>query len=222
MRKILLRVVAVVAGLLLSSASPLVAQNNEDAMRDALEGRRVRLRIDMPGTQEGVDVAVDSRRPINYPEYGDRLKRYGIAIAKGDTATITRIKIKSDLIEFQLDGGGYGTLLDDTTTSANIPYVEKSRREKELEKLIKDETDSRRRARLKDELDDLRDERDRENRRIDVQRKRIEEEKRARLAERRLSGGSRFNLRFNGSVPRTFDADDVIDALSEYVTFVRR
>lgn len=212
---------ATFAAALLLVATSAFAQN-EDALRANLEGRRVRVKIDMPGTQEGIDVNVDSRRPIDYPVYGDRLKRYGVAIRKGDTATITRIKVKSDLIEFQLDGGGYGTLLDDTDTSANIPYVQKSRRENELEKLIKDETDSRRRARLKEELDDLRDERDRENRRIDVQRRRIEEEKKARLAERRLEGGSRFNLRFNGSVPRTFDADDVLDALSEYLTVVRK
>ena len=50
------------------------------------------------------------------------------------------------MIEFQLSGGGFGTFSDDSSTSVSIPRVEKSSREKDLEKRIKDEDDSRRRA----------------------------------------------------------------------------
>lgn len=214
-------ILAAVTVSLLAVSTPAFAQN-EAALREDLEGRRVRLKIDMPGTQEGVDVYVDSRRPLNYPEYGERLKRFGTALRKGDTATITLIKVKSDLIEFQLDGGGYGTLFDDTSTSANIPLVEKSKRERELEKLVKEEDDRRKREKLQDELNDLRDRRERENRRIMAERARVEERKKERLMENRLNGGSRFNIRFNGKVPRNITVDDIMDALSDYVTFVRR
>lgn len=211
----------VAAASLLLCAAPAFAQN-EAALREDLEGRRVRLKIDMPGTQEGIDLHVESRRPMNYPEYGDRLKRFGVSLHKGDTATITLIKVKKDLIEFQLDGGGFGTLMDNTDTSANLPFVQKSGREKELEQLVKEENDSRRRKKLQEELDDLRDRRDRENRRISAERARIEERKKERVAEERRNGGSRFNLRYEGSVPRNLRAQDIMDALSEYLTFVRR
>ena len=221
MRTLSISVIAVATASLLALATPALAQN-EAALREDLEGRRVRLKIDMPGSQEGVDLQLDSRRPMNYPEYGSRLKRYGAALRRGDTATVTLIKVNKDLIEFQLDGGGFGTFLDNTDTSANISSVDKSKREKELERLVKDEEDSRLRARLHEELDDLRHRRERENRRIAVERARIEEAKRERVAEQRLNGGSRFNLRFDGAVPRNLTTEDIIDALSEHLTFIRR
>ena len=43
--------------------------------------------------------------------------------------------------------------------------------------------------------------RDRENRRIAVERERLSEAKRIRIAEQRLRGGSRFNLRYDDRVP---------------------
>jgi len=221
MRSFSASIITVAAASMLLCAAPAFAQN-EAALREDLEGRRVRLKIDMPGTQEGVDLQVDARRPMNYPEYGDRLKRFGVALRKGDTATITLVKVKKDLIEFQLDGGGFGTLTDNTDTSANIPFVQKSNREKDLEKLVKDENDRARRRKLQEELDDLRDRRERENRRITVERARIEERKRERVMEQRFNGGSRFNLRWDRAVPRNLTAEDIMDALSEYLSFVRR
>ena len=221
MRYLSASVLMVAAAAMLLCAAPAFAQN-EAALREDLEGRRVRLKIDMPGSQEGVDLQVDARRPMNYPEYGDRLKRFGVALRKGDTATITLAKVKKDMIEFQLDGGGFGTLGDNTDTSANLPFVQKSNREKDLEKLVKDENDRARRRKLQEELDDLRDRRERENRRITAERARIEERKRERVMEQRLNGGSRFNLRWDRSVPRNITAEDIMDALSEYLTFVRR
>ena len=129
------------------------------------------------------------------------------------------MKVKKDLIEFQLGGGGFGTFGDDTSTSANIPLLDKSSREKELEKRIKDEDDRDRRRRLERELDDLRDRRESENRRIMAERARIEEAKRERIADERLRGGSRFNLRYEDRVPAGMRPEDVMAALAEYVDF---
>lgn len=39
-----------------------VAAQSEEMLRKAFEGRRVALKIDMPGTADGVDIAVGSRR----------------------------------------------------------------------------------------------------------------------------------------------------------------
>ena len=46
-------------------------------MRATFEGQRVTVRIDMPGTSDGVDIHGDARHALDYKEYGDRLKRYG-------------------------------------------------------------------------------------------------------------------------------------------------
>ena len=41
------------------------------------------------------------------------------------------MKVKKDLIEFQLGGGGYGTFGDDTSTSVYISDATKTEREKQ-------------------------------------------------------------------------------------------
>jgi hypothetical protein len=199
-------------------AAPLAAQS-ERALKSYFEGRRVTLRLDMPGSAEGVDVHADADRPIDYKDYSNDLKRYGAAIRSGDTVAVTLVKVKKDLIEFQLAGGGFGTFGDDTSTSSNLALVEKSDREKKLEKRIHDEDDRQRKHDLQRELDELRDRRERENRRIRAERERIEERKKERIAEERLRGGSRFNLRYRGAVPPGLRPEDVIAALSEYVDF---
>jgi hypothetical protein len=204
--------------LLLALAAPAAAQN-EAALKSYFEGRRITVRMDMPGDADGVDVHADARVAVDYGKYKDKLKRYGTAIHAGETVVVTLVKVKKDLIEFQLGGGGFGTFGDDTSTSANIPLVEKSSRERELEKRIKDEDDRDRRRRLERELDDLRDRRDRENSRIMAERARIEEQKRLRIAEERLRGGSRFNLRYEDRVPAGMRSEDVVSALAEYVDF---
>jgi len=206
------------AALLLAIAGPAVAQD-EQTLRTAFEGKRVTLRIDMPGTSDGVDVHGDAKRALDYKEYGDRLKRYGIAIRAGDSVTVTLIKIKKDLIEFQLAGGGFGTFGDDTSTSVSIPDAKKTAREKDLEDRIDDEHDRDRRRAMERELDDLRDRRNRENRRIAAERERQSEVKRIRVAEQRLHGGSRFNLRYDGRVPDGIRPQDVEAALAEFIDF---
>ena len=201
-----------------AAATPAFAQN-EASLKSFFEGRRVTVKLDMPGTSDGVDVEADARQPIDYPTYRDNLKRYGTALRAGESVTVTLVKMKKDLIEFQLAGGGFGTFADDTSTSVYMPEVKKSEREKELERLVKDEDDRDRRRRFERELDDLRDRRERENRRIDIARERAEDDKKALVAERRLRGGSRFNLRYDGHVPDGMRPEDVMAALNDYVDF---
>ena len=209
---------AVAAAVSIPASAPAFAQT-EPLLKSFFEGKRVTARVDMPGTSDGVDVYADAREPLNFAKYRDNLKEYGTAIHAGDRATVTFVKVKKDLIELQLGGGGYGTFGDDTSTSVSMHDAPKTDREKELERLVRDEDDRDRRRRLERELDDLRERRERANRRIAVERERAEEEKKARLAERRLRGGSRFNLRYEDRVPEGFRPEDLMAALAPYVDF---
>jgi hypothetical protein len=199
-------------------AVPAFAQS-EAGLKQYFEGRRVTLRIDMPGTQEGVDVHPDARQPMHLDDYRNDLKRYGIAIRAGDSVVVTLVKQKKDLIEFQLGGGGFGTFGDDTSTTVYMPLRERSERERELERRIRDENDRDRRRSMERELEDLRDRRERENRRIIDEKERLEAIKRERLAENRLHGGSRFNLRYDPVVPPGIRPEEVMAALADYVDF---
>jgi hypothetical protein len=211
--------IAAAAVSLLTAFATSVAAQDENAFKAYFEGRRITLRMDMPGSADGVDIQVDRPRSIDYKKYRENLKRYGIAINSGDSSRVTLVKLKGNLIEFQIGGGGFGTFGDDTSTSSNIHLLEKSDREKTLEKRIKEETDKDRKRSLQHELDDLRDKRDRENRILRAESERIEEAKRERIAEKRLQSGSRFNLRYSPKVPETLKPEDVERTLVEYVDF---
>jgi hypothetical protein len=196
--------------------APAAAQN-EAALRAYFEGKAVTLLVDMPGTNEGVSVAAD--RPVDFREYGDRLKHYGVALHAGDRPMITLVKVKKDLIEFQLAGGGFGTFGDDTSTSVDIPLVEKSDYEKDLERAVKDEKDPAKKRAIDRDLKDMRQYRERENRRIAAERAMIADYKQRMLALRRQQGGSRFNIRYVNNVPAGVRPEDVMDALKEFVDF---
>ena len=205
------------------ACAPSAFAQDEGSLKSAFERQRVTLRIDMPGSDDGVDIRVQtgvvSGISLDLPRYRNDLKRYGTAIHAGDSAMVTLIKVKKDLIEFQLDGGGFGTFGDDTSTTSNIPLVDKSAREKTLEQQLKTEKDADRRRQLQSELDRLRDRREFENRRIQAERERDAAFKRERVAQDRLRGGSRFNIRYKDRVPPGVHAEDITTALAEYVDF---
>src|SRR5580704_13319955 len=81
------------AAMVAAFAAPAAAQN-EEALRAFFEGKHVTLKMDMPGTSDGVDVRVDTPRPIDFKQYGDRIKTNGTAIRTGDTAVVTLVKMK--------------------------------------------------------------------------------------------------------------------------------
>jgi hypothetical protein len=203
---------------LIACAAPAYGQS-EAALKEFFEGKVVVVKMDMPATSEGVDVYPDSRQPIDYGRYANRLKAVGTAVKSGESIMVTRIRVKDKLIEFQLGGGGFGTFGDDTSSSVYVPSVPKSNREKALEREVKDERDPARKRRLQSELDDLRRERAREDRRNDVVKAAAEEEKKQRIAQQRLHGGSRFNVRYQDSVPPGLGPDGVMRALEQYVDF---
>jgi hypothetical protein len=211
--------IAIAAVSLVTAFAASVEAGDEGALKAYFEGREVTLRMDMPGSSDGVDIQVDPPRSIDYRKYRDNLKRYGVAINYGASSRITLIKVKGNLIEMQLGGGGYGTFGDDTSTSSNIHLLDKTDREKTLEKRIDEETDKDRKRAMQRELDELRDHRERENRVLRAESERIEEAKKERLAGKRLQGGSRFNLRWSAKVPANLAPGDVEKALVEYVDF---
>ena len=87
-------------------ASDLEAIQDERTLKRAFEGTMVTVRMDMPGTEDGVDVYPGTGTPLDYARYAQWLKTYGVAIRTGESVMVTKMKVKDDLIEFQLGGGG--------------------------------------------------------------------------------------------------------------------
>jgi hypothetical protein len=175
-------------------AAPAAAQS-EQQLRQAFEGRYVIVRMDMPATHRGVDLYPTREPAVDFSSYSARLREFGVSLREGDRVMVTAVRVKKRNIEFQLGGGGYGVFGDDSG-SVYVPTESKSRREKDLEKEIRDERDSDRRRRLQRELDALRRDRERENRDREAEKRELEARKRSEIADKRLDAGSRFNVWF--------------------------
>jgi hypothetical protein len=208
-----------VSALLLLGTTPLSGQT-ETVLKEYFEGRMVSPKLAMPGTEDGVDVYPGSPRPLDYSRYANRLKEHGTAIRAGEPVIVTRIRLKSKHIEFQLGGGGYGTFGDETSSSVSVPAAPITKREKNLEAELKRETDPARKRDLREELDELKSAREREDARNRSALAEAQEHRKQNIRQRRLEGGSRFNLRYADRVPReALTPDAVIAALSQYVDF---
>jgi hypothetical protein len=201
--------------------SPLVAHaQSEAALKEYFEGRTVKLKLAMPGTEDGVDVYPGTSKPLDFPRHADRIKDYGTALRAGDQALVTKLKVKAKLIEFQLDGGGYGTSGDETSSSVSVASAPRTKREQNLEAELKREIDPVRRRAIKEELDDLKARRAREDARNRAAVAEAQETKKANIRQRRLEGGSRFNIRYKDGVPATAITPEAIkEALAAYVDF---
>lgn len=208
-----------VAAVSLFCAIPGFAQS-EDQLRSVFEGQTIVLKIEMPGAAEGVDVYPGTEQPIDFPNHASRLKRFGTAYRAGDRALITKVKVKSDLIEFQLGAGGFGTFGDDASSHIDVPSAPRSQREKNLEKDLTQVTDPAQKKRIREELDALRGRRQREDARNRAEAAQAEQLKAASIRQRRMEGGSRFNLRYRPSVPpEAVSPEAVMSALAQYVDF---
>ena len=197
-----------------------VNAQTETELKKFFEGRRIEAKIDMPATKDGIDVYPERDQQINFGSYSQRLKTNGIGVQEGDRMMITKIKVKGKHIEFQLGGGGYGTFGDETSSSVYVPTLSKSQRERNLERRLRDETDSRRRRQIRGELDYLRQSREIENNRNRAEAATAEEIAKIRIQEKRLQGGSRFNIRFDRKITaQDLTPQAIMNALSEYIYF---
>jgi hypothetical protein len=207
------------AFLLAAATTPLFAQN-ADALQAYFNGKMVKAKIDMPGSQKGIDLRFNKSSAMDWKEYSSRIKEFGIAIHKEDTVRVTTVVVKRDMIEFQLDGGGFGTARDDTKTTVTATAVEKSDYEKDLERQIANTDDDDKRRQLQRELDRERARRERQDAVNQSNAAVATQIKTQQVADSRRNGGSRFNLRWSGSIPPDeMTPQAVMHLLSDYVDF---
>lgn len=205
---------------LIMAASAFAVQGGQSELQSYFVGKQVTMKIDMPGTAKGVDLRQDRDDPMDWKQYSSRLKEFGPAIRSGDRSTITTLVVKKNLIEFQLDGGGFGTFWDDDTTAVTPYHVDKSNYEKQLERDVRNATDPQRKRDLQRELDYVRRQREREQRSDDRAAQIASQMKTQQVADRRMRGGSRFNLRWNGAIPQDqLTPDALMKMLAAYIDF---
>jgi hypothetical protein len=192
----------------------------DSSLEGYFTGKQVVVKIDMPGSQKGIDLKFNKPSPMDWNDYSSRLKSDGISLHKGDVARVTKFVAKSDMIEFQLNGGGFGTAGDDTNTIVTATAVPKSQYEKDLEKQIAATTDAKKKQELQNDLNRERSRRERTDAQNQNDAKIASQMKAQQVADKRLQGGSRFNLRWQGSIPSdSRNPDAVMKLLADYVDF---
>lgn len=206
---------------ILPLAAPVCAQD-ETALKRAFEGKRVVLKIDMPATHKGVDVYPDRDLPVDYSKTADRIKSSGVAISTGEEQMITKVHVVRDHIEFHLGGGGYGTFADALSSPYQPPAIPQTETAEEarIRGEIATTSDSGVRRSLERRLGELQRQRQADNAAAERQVMELNRAAEAEERERRLSSGSRFNIRYDGPVPpQEQTPDGVMKALAEYVDF---
>jgi hypothetical protein len=202
----------------LSGTVSLLAQDAQ-SLSSFFEGKQVVVKMDMPGSQQGIDIYPQRDNSLDAKNYGKRMKSFPVALRNGDAVMITTVKVKDKLIEFQLGGGGYGTFGDDTDTSVKFTPAPKSDREKDLENQLSNTDDQNKKDSIQRELDYLRRQRERDDQRNRTIAEQAAQVKRMQVDDSRTKGGSRFNLKYDGKVPPNITPQDVMAALSQYVAF---
>jgi len=208
------------AGALMALAAPLLAQN-EAVLRQAFEGKVVAVKIDMPATQQGVDVYPLDQIPIDFREVAQRLKDNSTSLRIGQQVMITKVVVKPNShIELQLGGGGYGTFGDNTSTDVSVVNQSETKAEKALRDSIKHAPGPTKRKQFEKELASLREERERENSRAEAEAKQAQSVMEANLRAKRAESGSRFNVRYRNGIPGdALTPEGLMRALAQYVDF---
>lgn len=213
--------------LLLCAALSAPAQTDRKAaqarLKQYFEGKRVTLKIDMPAARAGVDLQLNKPAVLDFSKHSKRLGEYGISLRTGDSPVVTEVEVSGDEIEFQLDGGGYGSPGDSSSEPSVPSYptkAPKSQYEKDLELEQKTATDSNRLRYIRKELDRERDRRDRNYNRDLYEYNRAKQYRDEFIAQKRPTRGSRFNLKFGkGDNTAAVTPDDLMKFLAEYVDF---
>jgi hypothetical protein len=204
---------------LLATATPVMAQS-EEQLRNYFEGKSVIVKMEMPGSEDGVDVYPDRMQAIDFPKHANRLKQFGTSLRRGQEVLITKVKVKKDLIEFHLGGGGYGTFGDDASPYISVPSAPKTARERNLERDIKVTKDPKLLREMKEELDALRKDREREDARNRAEAEQARQVKEANIRQRRAESGSRFNIRYQPVLPsQAITPEGIMAALGDYIDF---
>lgn len=201
---------------LIFCASMYVGAQSEADLREYFEGRTVVVKQDLPASKNAIEISPDSASPLNYADYNRRIKQSGVAFRRNQSVPLTSVRVNDRSIELQL-GGMSSSGAEELSPAASVA-VEKSARERSLERDVERETDPDRLTKMQQELDGLRKQRQREDARL-----------KAALAQ--LSNGSdnrqptvnaaaRIDLVFNAGVPaRALNPDYVKSALKNWLDF---
>lgn len=203
-------------------AQPADRKAAQAVLKSFFEGKRVIVKIDMPAARAGIDLHPEKSVVMDFSKMSKRIGEYGTSLRAGDRPTVTELELGKDTLEFHLDGGGYGSM-SDSSSEPRVPSYPtrspKSNYEKDLENELKTATDNNRIKTIRRELERERNRRDRD---YDRDMRDYNEAKAYRddfVAQKRLTRGSRFNIKFDKRNTAEITPEELMRLLGEYVDF---
>jgi hypothetical protein len=198
--------------------------DGEKRIRQALEGRQVLLKMDMPAIDSGIAMTFDDTK-ITYDEsnHNKLCKEYGVAVKKGSKARITGVRLSSKGIEIDLDGGGSPGR---DWMAGGLRLIEpaplaKSDREVDLERQLERETNMSTLALLRNDLDFERNARIGQDERNREAFARVSRYRSDYLRDNRKNWGSKLLIVIR-SRKETTSMRDLTASLAKYVEFLPR
>ncbi len=89
-----LRLIALCLMLWLVTAPAAFGQNGAQ-LSQSFVGKSVVVKLDMPASQQRIDVYPQRNPPFDYGAYAQRLKRFGTTLRTGDSVVITKVNRNS-------------------------------------------------------------------------------------------------------------------------------
>jgi len=219
-RKILLTGIAVA----LCTSGALAQDNSDQIIRNALVGRQVLVKMDLPAVDSGITMTLDDTNvAFDEANYNKLLREYGPSIGKGSRARITDVRVSNRGIEIDLDGGGSPQrdwFVGNLKLQAPAP-LQKSDREIELERMIPNEANPATLAVLRNQLDmEQRARLMQDQRNLDMF-NHVAHMRSQYLAENRKNWGSKLIVLIRSRIP-TIKMRDMVQSLARYVELLPR
>jgi hypothetical protein len=92
-----------------------IKEQAQKQLEALLLNKQLIAKVTFPAYQSGVDLKIDGTWDMKIATR--MIKDHGVGIDVGDKASVTNVKLKGNLIEIHLNGGGAGTLGDVIMTS---------------------------------------------------------------------------------------------------------
>lgn len=210
----------ILGGFCLTAFAQDTRERAEARLMQAFGGTSVELKLAMPATAKGVEIAADKQNSTDTEKNRKRLKTYGTAIGSGEKVLVTGVRVTRDEISFELSGGGApeGRL----GASAGVPYapapasIQESRA---VARVNSGESGGRDLENVHSTVRHEQSQRQQNNARNQAEyagrlKDAIERERVARLKM-----GSRFIIKFDGADTASITPDELKRILTDYVVF---
>lgn len=209
------KILQILALLSIVASASVAAQNvrtSKSPLSPAFKGKKVLLKIDMPGDYTGINLWPDNADLKDSVPVSDRINKFGASLHINDISKITKVVVNEKKIELHLGGGGYNSrLFPKPPLPIKISYKEAFYKRKHDE-----DPDGPEASYYWEEYNKLKTKREDDDR---INRQNYENNLPELIRQARLRNGSRFILHFTTISAKSVTPEKLMEYLADYIDF---